>query len=200
MSYDGLTAHEDHSSRYSSMAYVRVAQVPDGGSPDRPVVAVATNGKVAVVLALECQGEPPSADKPLFLPPDAFRGDGKGAIVTVNDEVCVQKLRGKTEVYDLPSESGRYPDIQGACPPGDAPYIAISLDAQSLMAIAKAISENSVVTLLIPPDEGMPVVVLGYRDDCWSDAFGVQMPLRIKHAETPNKAYRRLSDLLIYGR
>ncbi len=150
---------------------------------------IATDGNVLSFLPVEATGN----DKPLLLPADSVKANGKETSVEVNGEV--RSTNGKkTSVAPLPEQSGLFPAVGSVLPKsGDMTYHAcLTLDAELLSKLASAISQTGVVSLFIPmADKGQickPVIAVGLGGDDNERPIGIGLLMPMTN---PKKDYCR---------
>ncbi len=141
---------------------------------DGKTFLLATDGHVLAVQPVQC-AEPPA--KPLLLPSEASKANGKPLTVEVNGEVRITSGK-KTSVLPLPEQAGRFPALKDLMPAAEAltPRRVIILDARELANLAKAISVDGHVALFIPEGDRMvskPIVVVGMDEN---RGIGLLMP------------------------
>jgi hypothetical protein len=139
------------------------------------------NGKVLSILPTHDAGPA----KPVLLPPKAVNANGKARDVEVNGEVRTTDGK-KTEVFPLPEQEGRWPNLGQVFPQSVDGYTVLSLDVKHLAALVSAIAADGKVTLLIPPTDAKtgqvekPVVAVGIGE---TRGIGLVMPMGYKAEE-----------------
>src|SRR5690606_15196946 len=99
--------------------------------------------------------------------------------------VAVQQ-GNKQSVYEVDPPAGSYPDVKAVLPDDKAlgGCVQLTLDANKLAALAKAISDDGKVTLFVPTakkdvEEGVPVV--GHGEELRPKGIGLIMPMTNKN-------------------
>lgn len=142
------------STRYG-LDTVRVAK----GRDDLAWLGV-TDGKIALVQCLDAE----APAHPVALPPAACNANGTDALVRVTDSEVFTTCSRKTSVHERDSDPGRFPALHAVFHAKDLGGRIITLDAGLLKKLADAMSDDGKVTLILPPVDSRPIIVLGEVD------------------------------------
>ena len=158
--------------------------------------AVATNGRVLTVLPLT--GETPPY--PCLVEADSIKADAKkDATICVNGSVK-RTVAKKVSLHELPEQEGRFPCC-GRVMPDVTGTTILAIDINYLMELAKGISPNRVLYLMLPKanEQGQidkPVSAVSYNEDGSALGVGVIVPLcgTKGHVSTAREDFKAIAD------
>lgn len=175
--------------RYGGMGYVALVPADEAGSQ-----LVATDGKILAVVPVTCC---PPTPKPVLLPAKACNAGKRDTLVEVNGQVRHGEagVRGRSPAKfteePLPDQDERFPAAGSVLRNINLiDCVALRIDAGHLARLAKAISPDGCVTLLLPANfatKCQPLAAVG------ANGVGAIMPLQLQAGER-DRAKARFKD------